>query len=189
MSTFSLRPKRDSMNCELFQGDITILSIDAIVNAASSSLLGGGGVDGAIHAAAGPELLSASKSLAPCPQGSAVVTPGFNLPTRFVIHAVGPIYRDGQRGEAEILGKTYTSSLEIALRHEFETIAFPCISTGAYRFPKHQAAQIAIKTVADWQVNHPRPVRVIFCCYDSENFEIYSELIRQWHEANGKPET
>ena len=173
------------MRCEVFQGDITTLAVDAIVNAANTSLLGGGGVDGAIHSVAGPDLLDASKDLAPCPHGNAVITDGFNLPARFVIHAVGPIFRDGTHGESNILARTYQSSLELALEHKLETVAFPCISTGAYRFPKYEAAKIAISSIADWQANHPHPACVVFCCYDRKNFEIYSEQIHEWHESNG----
>jgi len=165
------------LKCEVFQGDITHLEMDAIVNAANSALAGGGGVDGAIHAAAGPELIAASEILGPCPAGSAVITPGFNLASRFVIHAVGPVYRDGNRGEADILRETYESALKIAENEGVETMAFPCISTGAYRFPIRAAAEIAIETVTDWQANHSLPSCVVFCCYDSENSNLYSELL------------
>lgn len=171
------------MKCKVFQGDITQLEVDAIVNAANSSLLGGGGVDGAIHAAAGPDLMVASRELAPCPPGNAVLTEGFDLLARFVIHAVGPIYRSGKRGEADLLKDTYLASLQIANEKKLNTVAFPCISTGAYRFPKKSAAIIAIKSTAQWQVNHEYPRLVIFCCFDSENSEIYSDLIHQWQQT------
>ena len=136
------------------QGDITHFTGDVIVNAANSSLLGGGGVDGAIHRAAGPELLAACRELDGCPTGEARITPGFELPADFVIHAVGPVYHGGNRGEAELLARTYRSSLEIAHEYHLTTIAFPSISTGAYGFPVNQAATIALTTILTFLKTH-----------------------------------
>ena len=162
---------------QLFHGDITSLKVDAIVNAANESLLGGGGVDGAIHAAAGPQLVAASRVLAPCHAGNARLTPGFQLPARFVVHAVGPVYTDGSQREGAILQQTYRAVLKIALDESFDTLAIPCISTGAYGFPKQAARDIAIETVMDWQDNHRFPATVVFCCFDSLDVEIYTERL------------
>ena len=137
--------------------------------------MGGGGVDGAVHDEAGPELVKASRALAPCPAGQAKLTSGFELTARFVIHAVGPVYDGGDYGEAEILEKAYRSSLEIATEKEFQTIAFPCISTGAYGFPQTAACHIAIATVFKWQQDNPKPETVIFCCYDDWDARLYRE--------------
>jgi len=134
---------------ELVEGDITLQSVDAIVNAANAGLAGGGGVDGAIHRAAGPRLMDACRAIGGCPAGNAVLTPGFDLPARFVIHTVGPIWDGGRRGEPELLRSAYRSSLEIANRERFESIALPSVSTGAYRYPLEQAARIALATARD----------------------------------------
>jgi O-acetyl-ADP-ribose deacetylase (regulator of RNase III) len=127
-----------------FRGDITREAVDAIVNAANPSLLGGGGVDGAIHRAAGPDLLEACRRIGGCPTGEARITPGFRLPARWVIHTVGPVWRGGERGERDLLRSCYRSSLDLAVRHEARTVSFPCISTGAYGFPPDEAAAIAV---------------------------------------------
>lgn len=164
---------------EIFRGDITTLAVDAIVNAANQFLRGGGGVDGAIHSAAGPDLETASSALAPCHPGNAVLTPGFNLPARFVIHAVGPVYDGGDYGESDKLRATYESALRIASEQRFETIAFPCISTGAFGFPQGKACKIAIATVADWQQENEYPKVVVFCCYDSFDDELYQERFEE----------
>jgi O-acetyl-ADP-ribose deacetylase (regulator of RNase III) len=146
-------------------GDITSLEVDAIVNAANKSLLGGGGVDGAIHRAAGTELLEACRKIAGCDVGDAVATPGFLLPARHVIHTVGPIWNGGNSGEADLLAACYQSSLTLAASLNAKTIAFPCISTGVYRFPQQQACDIAVSTVKKWLVHETLPESVIFCCY------------------------
>ena len=165
------------MRIQVHVGDITQLAVDAIVNAANESLMGGGGVDGAIHAAAGPELVVASRKLAPCPAGEARLTPGFQLSAKFVIHAVGPIYRDGLSREAEMLASTYRSALAIASHEQFASIAFPCISTGAYRFPQIQACEIATQTVAAWLSDNAWPRSVWFCCFERSDFELYSHRL------------
>ena len=159
---------------QLFAGDITTLAVDAIVNAANQSLLGGGGVDGAIHHAAGPQLVAASRLLAPCPAGDARRTAGFDLPAGNVIHAVGPIYRDGNQGEADTLRKTYQAVLRIAADQAYETIAVPCISTGAYAFPADLACQIAIDAVIRWQEENEHPATVIFCCFEQSDVALYT---------------
>lgn len=164
---------------ELHLGDITQLQVDAIVNAANESLLGGGGVDGAIHAAAGAELVVASKKLAPCPAGQARLTPAFNLPADHVIHAVGPIYRDGTRGERDVLRNTYLACLEIAHEAKCTSLAFPCISTGAYRFPKAEACEIAIETVSQWLGNQSVPLTIIFCCFERHDYELYAKRLEE----------
>lgn len=162
---------------ELIRGDITKLAVDAIVNAANTSLLGGGGVDGAIHRAAGPELLEECKTLGGCPTGSARITRGYRLPAKHVIHAVGPIWKGGGHGEADLLASCYRTSLQLAMENNCRSIAFPNISTGVYGYPKKQAAEIAIRTVKDFLNEHPLPEKVIFCCFDEENYQIYQELL------------
>lgn len=166
-----------SSSFTLYRGDITTLKVDAIVNAANPSLLGGGGVDGAIHRAAGPELLEACRSLGGCETGKAKITPGFQLPAGYVIHTVGPVWQGGSQGEEELLGNCYTSSLELALQHELRSIAFPNISTGVYGFPKSMAARIAIETVKDFLENHKPFLDVIFVLFDEENEKLYSTII------------
>ena len=158
---------------ELIQGDITKLAVDAIVNAANTSLLGGGGVDGAIHRAAGPQLLEECRTLNGCPTGDAKITRGYQLPVKYVIHAVGPRWRDGRHGEAELLASAYRRSLEIAAKHGVKTIAFPNISTGIYGFPKEPAAEIAIREVRRFLKQHPDIEKVIFVTFDRENYQLY----------------
>ncbi|HPI72230.1 MAG TPA: O-acetyl-ADP-ribose deacetylase [bacterium] len=158
-------------------GDITRLQVDAIVNAANSSLLGGGGVDGAIHRAAGPGLLQECRSLGGCPTGEARITAGYRLPARQVIHTVGPVYRDGHHGEGELLASCYRESLRLASVSGVQSIAFPCISTGVYGYPKEKACRIAIASVSEWLAGHAQPQTVIFCCYENEDAELYRRLL------------
>ena len=158
-------------------GDITTLNVDAIVNAANSKLAGGGGVDGAIHRAAGPELLTACQQLGGCRAGSAKLTKAYRLPSRYVIHAVGPIWKGGHMGEAELLASCYHHSLEIAVQHDIKSIAFPAISCGVYRFPIEQAARIAVKEVRNFLTQHHAPETVIFACFNQENFAALSAAL------------
>ncbi len=155
------------------EGDITRLEVDAIVNAANTSLLGGGGVDGAIHRAAGPGLLDECRRLGGCPTGEARITGGYNLPARHVIHAVGPVYRDGLSGEPELLRSSYESSLKLAAEAGVASIAFPCISTGVYGYPKSEACEIAAATVEEWLSSHDLPASVVFCCFDETSAGLY----------------
>lgn len=161
---------------QVYRGDITKLAVDAIVNAANSSLLGGGGVDGAIHRAAGPELQRACAKLGGCPTGQAKITPGFNLPAKYVIHTVGPVYR-GQEQDAELLAACYHNSLQLAEEYQLKTIAFSAISTGVYGYPKTAAAQIAVTTVKNWLYQHQSQLQVVFCVFDQENEQIYHQLL------------
>jgi O-acetyl-ADP-ribose deacetylase len=158
-------------------GDITRLRVDAIVNAANSSLLGGGGVDGAIHRAAGPELLEECRRLGGCPTGEARITGGYRLPARHVIHAVGPVYHGGRSGEARLLASCYTWSLRLAEEAGADSVAFPCISTGVYGYPKAAACDIAVDTVAEWLGTHSLPGQVVFCCFDDENAGLYRRAL------------
>ncbi|TSA24220.1 MAG: O-acetyl-ADP-ribose deacetylase [Bacteroidetes bacterium] len=162
---------------ELIQGDITTLQVDAIVNAANRSLLGGGGVDGAIHRAAGPALLEACRLLGGCETGEAKLTGGFRLPARFVIHTVGPVWSGGHHDEEQLLASCYQNSLELARDQECKTIAFPNISTGVYHFPKLEAARIALAEVKKYLLHNKLPEKVIFVCFDTENVEIYQRLL------------
>jgi len=154
---------------EIVEGDITKLQVDAIVNAANESLLGGGGVDGAIHRAAGPELLAECRTLGGCPTGEAKITQGYGLPARHVIHTVGPVWRGGDRNEEGLLAACYARSLEIATAHDLQSIAFPAISTGIFAFPVDRAAHIAVNTVQQYLSSHSVPERVIFCCFGAES--------------------
>jgi O-acetyl-ADP-ribose deacetylase len=150
---------------EVIVADITTLPLDAIVNAANASLGGGGGVDGAIHAAAGPELAAACAKLRGCATGDAKITPGYRLPARHVIHAVGPVWRGGQSGEPELLASCYRRSLDLAREHDLASIAFPAISTGVYGYPPAQAAQVAVGTVCETLAGDERFDKVVFCCF------------------------
>ena len=165
------------MNISVERSDITTLAVDVIVNAANRSLLGGGGVDGSIHRAAGPELLAACKDLKGCETGQAKITQAFKLPSKFVIHTVGPVWTGGEKNEASLLSSCYTRSLSLACDHELATIAFPAISTGAYGYPLMKATQIAVKSVANWQSVYPK--NVIFCCFDNQTLNIYEEILQR----------
>ncbi len=158
---------------EIIHADITALQIDAIVNAANNSLLGGGGVDGAIHAAAGPQLLQACREIGPCPTGDVRVTPGFNLPARWIVHAVGPIWQGGNRGEADLLASCYRSALQLAAESGWRSLAFPCISTGVYGYPKKEAARIALRELSARQNDFDR---LVACCYSAGDAALYRQL-------------
>lgn len=161
----------------IVQGDITKLAVDAIVNAANSSLLGGGGVDGAIHRAAGPELLEECRTLHGCDTGEAKITKGYQLPAKYVIHTVGPIY-SGKKTDAEKLENCYVNSLELALQNKIHSIAFPAISTGVYRYPLREATSVATKAVYRWLRNHEDyQIEVIYCCFDQRTVDVYEEFV------------
>ncbi len=164
-------------NIEILRGDITKLHVDAIVNAANASLSGGGGVDGAIHRAGGPDIMDACRKIGGCPTGDAVITTAGKLPAKFVIHTVGPIWSGGAHRERELLAKAYKSSLDLAIKNEVKSIAFPNISTGVYGFPKDIAAAIAIKTIKTFLRNTTSAIHVYFVCFDDENYGLYNELI------------
>lgn len=162
---------------EVVQGDITTLEVDAIVNAANRTLLGGGGVDGAIHRAAGPALREACAKLGGAETGEAKLTPGFRLPARVVIHTVGPVWQGGDHDEEALLAACYRNSLELAKEHDVRSIAFPSISTGAYRYPIEQAAAVAVGEVLAFLRAHPLPERVIFCCFSAADQRVYQEAL------------
>jgi O-acetyl-ADP-ribose deacetylase len=172
------KTKAMNQRIELYHGDITKLSVDAIVNAANNTLLGGGGVDGAIHRAAGKGLLEECRQLNGCSTGDAKLTLGYNLPARYVIHTVGPVWHTGNQKETQLLRSCYEKSLILAETHGIESVAFPNISTGIYGYPKEDAAQIAIETVVGFLQTHDFPRKVIFCVFDMENFEIYNEMLQ-----------
>lgn len=178
-----LKIKNKSKKIKLIHGDITTIKVDAIVNAANSSLLGGGGVDGAIHRAGGPQILEECKKIklgqGDCPAGEAVITTGGNLPSKFVIHTVGPVWYGGNNREVEKLQNAYKNSLILAIKNKIKTIAFPNISTGVYRFPKREAADIAISITREFINNNDSIDSVLFVCFDRENYEIYNTLINQ----------
>lgn len=155
------------------EGDITRLDVDAIVNAANESLLGGGGVDGAIHRAAGPGLLAECRKLHGCPTGHAKLTGGHRLLAQHIIHTVGPVFDGGGYGEAELLRSCYRESLRLAAENGIASIAFPCIATGVYGYPKPEACQVAIPAVIEWLATHELPRVVTFCCFEAEDAELY----------------
>lgn len=161
----------------LIESDITTLEVDAIVNAANSSLLGGGGVDGAIHAAAGPELLAACRKIGGCAVGQAVLTPGFRLPAKHIIHTVGPQWRGGDSNEHRMLANCYRNCLEIALKKAFSSIAFPAISCGAYGFPIGEAAKIAVNAVQNFLAEYGAPDRVLIVCFNSQVHSAFTQAM------------
>lgn len=163
---------------QIVQGDITLLNVDAIVNAANGSLLGGGGVDGAIHRAAGPGLLEESRKLGGCPTGQAKITGGHKLAARHVIPTVGPVYEGGGYREAELLRSCYETSLRLAFAAGLKTIAFPCISAGVYGYPKAEACDVAVSAVIEWLATHEVPQGVVFCCFSAEDSELYRARLR-----------
>ncbi|MGX8693145.1 MAG: O-acetyl-ADP-ribose deacetylase [Clostridia bacterium] len=165
---------------EIIQGDITKQAVDAIVNAANCSLLGGGGVDGAIHRAAGPELLAECRTLHGCETGKAKITKGYRLPARHVIHTPGPIWRGGTHNEPELLASCYRSCLELAEENGCRTVDFPSISTGVYSFPLDRAARIAIRTIGVFLAEHPAVERVRMVCFDYRTKAAYDEALREW---------
>jgi O-acetyl-ADP-ribose deacetylase (regulator of RNase III) len=159
------------------KGDITKQKVDAIVNAANNSLLGGGGVDGAIHRAAGPELLEYNRRLGGCRTGEAKISPGFRLPAKYVIHTVGPIWNDGSHNEDDLLASCYKNSLEMAVENAVKTIAFPSISTGVYHFPLKRAAEIAVREVKNFLQKNDSVEKVIFVCFDDETYNTYMNIL------------
>ncbi|AOX61714.1 MULTISPECIES: O-acetyl-ADP-ribose deacetylase [unclassified Stenotrophomonas] len=171
------------MKIEVWQGDITTLAVDAIVNAANESLLGGGGVDGAIHRAAGPQLLDACRALPEirpgmrCPTGEVRQTPAFNLPAKYVFHTVGPVWQDGLRDEPALLANCYWKSLQLAEKLDVESIAFPAISCGVFGYPLHQAAHIAATETLTWQRSHRQPRRIILVAYNAATFKAYQSAL------------
>ncbi|ACB73558.1 O-acetyl-ADP-ribose deacetylase [Opitutus terrae] len=172
-----------SERLKVVQGDITTLTVDAIVNAANSSLLGGGGVDGAIHRAAGPELLAECRTLGGCATGDAKISRGYRLPARHVIHTVGPVWRGGAAGEAELLASCYRRSLELAAAAGIATVAFPCISTGVYGYPPEPACAIAVDTCRSFLGEHALPREVIFVCFGRRDYELYRAALVQGEGA------
>jgi O-acetyl-ADP-ribose deacetylase len=165
------------MSIRAVRADITTLAVDAIVNAANSSLLGGGGVDGAIHRAAGPELLEECRTLGGCETGDAKLTRGYRLPAKYVIHTVGPVWHGGRNGEADLLASCYRRSLEVAMGQQVGSIAFPSISTGVYGYPIEPAAAIAITTVRDVLSRGGSLTEVLFCCFSTSDLEVYERLL------------
>jgi O-acetyl-ADP-ribose deacetylase (regulator of RNase III) len=171
--------KGNQQGIEIVRGDITTCEVDAIVNAANTTLLGGGGVDGAIHRAAGPELLAECRTLGGCQSGEAKITPGYRLPARFVIHTVGPVWHGGKHGEPETLANCYRNSLQVAVENGIKTLAFPAISCGAYGYPIEEAAQIALKTTREFLANDSMIEKVIFALFSEDLYEAYRNALKK----------
>jgi O-acetyl-ADP-ribose deacetylase (regulator of RNase III) len=163
---------------EIEIGDITKIKVDAIVNAANTSLLGGGGVDGAIHLAAGPELRQFNRKLGGCSTGEAKISPGFNLAAKFIILTVGPVWNDGKNNEDKLLARCYKNSLKLAVENKVKTIAFPAISTGVYRFPLERATKIAVTEVSKFLEKNESIEKVIFVCFDEETYQVYKNILK-----------
>src|SRR6056297_2113605 len=166
------------MNIQIIQADITTLEVDAIVNAANQSLLGGGGVDGAIHRAAGPKLLEECREIGGCPTGEARVTAGYDLPAKHVIHTVGPVWHGGKHQEDQLLAACYRNSLQLAAEHDLRSVAFPSISTGAYGFPIERASRIAIRAVAGFLAGH-ETMNVLFACFSEDDRDAYQKALEE----------
>lgn len=162
--------------------DITTLAVDAIVNAANESLMGGGGVDGAIHRAAGPELKAYNKRLAPCPAGEARISPGFQLPAKHIIHTVGPVWNGGEKGEAQLLAACYRNSLALAEAYKLTHIAFPSISTGAYGYPLSAAARVALSTIGEHLANSEAALEVTLCLFSEADYQVYRQVHKELQE-------
>ncbi|KUJ98084.1 MAG: Appr-1-p processing domain protein [Thermodesulfobacterium sp. 37_54] len=176
----------DGCEVELVQGDITEQETEAIVNAANEELIPGGGVDGAIHRKGGPSILEEIRSkYKRCPTGEAVITKGGNLKAKYVIHTVGPIYKDGKSGEPELLKKAYQSALKLALDYGLNSVAFPALSTGAYGYPIKEAAEIALKTVCDFLKKHKAPQKIVFVLWKEEHFQIFAETLKSLISSKG----
>jgi O-acetyl-ADP-ribose deacetylase (regulator of RNase III) len=163
----------------VIRGDITTLAVDAVVNAANSTLLGGGGVDGAIHYAAGPELLDECRRLGGCPTGEARLTRGYRLPARWIIHTVGPVWKGGTRGESMLLAACYENSLRLAADNQFRSVAFPAISTGAYAYPLKLATEVAVASVRAFLAGYTDFNEIVFCCYSDEDIATYKRALGQ----------
>jgi O-acetyl-ADP-ribose deacetylase (regulator of RNase III) len=180
------RRERGKRLMKAIQADITTLRVDAIVNAANSSLLGGGGVDGAIHRVAGPELLEECRKLGGCPVGEARITGGYRLPARYVIHTVGPVWRGGGQGEPELLRNCYRNVLRLALTRRIRSLAFPSISTGVYGYPVEQAARIATAAVSEFLNAEPSDMAVTFCCFSERDLDVYRRLLNTGEQSAGR---